>query len=181
MDESTASTIIDRVFDGFKKCTPALVAVLVLSGLILFLPSSILEKMSLHSIPDTWKQVTGIVFLLSASIIISIVGFQIYTGVTAKTRRNRFFSSRIELTKKLSGEQKAILLSLLRSKDKSIVLDSNSGDTLYLVSNGFIHQPQQIISVGFDDQINLRYTPQAWLMDLYQNDPSIRGILEKKD
>ena len=45
----------NKVFDDFKKFTPALIAVLIFTGLILFLPESILQKMMLHSIPDYWK------------------------------------------------------------------------------------------------------------------------------
>ena len=84
----------------------------------------------------------------------------------------------MKLTKQLSPVQKKILVCLLQSEDKSISLDSTSGDTLYLLANNFIHQPQQVFSMDDSDLIVLRYVPHPWLMDLYQNNLQFRKMLE---
>ena len=43
--------IVTKVFDSFKRWTPALLAVSIVTGLILFLPDSILQRMALNDIP----------------------------------------------------------------------------------------------------------------------------------
>lgn len=170
--------VIEKVFDGFKRFTPALIAILVFTGLIIFLPESILEKMALQSIPDIWKVICGLAFLLSSALIISIICFQVTNKYLRKIKHQRFLHNRVKALKKLSNEQRKILKSLLESKDKSICLDSNSGNTIFLSQNGFIHQPQQICSIDETDSLILRYIPQLWLMELYQNNPKFKRILE---
>ena len=75
--------------------------------------------------------------------------------------------------RKLSITQKAIILKLLRSKAKTIMLDKNSGDTIYLVENTFLHQPEQVYSLGWNNEIILIYVPQLWLMELYNEEPEL--------
>lgn len=171
------NSIIEKVFDGFKKCTPALIAVLIFTGLVLFLPESILQKMMLESIPDLWRIVAGLLFLLSLALIISILCSMLYKTIIVTRKRHAFVKSRMKLINQLSVTQKRILISLLKSEEKMIELDSNSGNTIYLLNNGFIHQPQQIFT-PYEDEIILRYVPQPWLMDMYQNNPRFRRMLE---
>ena len=167
-----------KILENFKKLTPALIAVLIFTGLILFLPESILQKMMLHSLPAYWRVIIGLLFLLSLALIIAIVGSMLYKAIKTLCNRKKYITNKIKLTKQLSPVQKKILVCLLQSEDKTISLDSTSGDTLYLLGNNFIHQPQQVFSMDDSDLIVLRYVPHPWLMDLYQNNPQFRKILE---
>ncbi len=171
-------SIIEKVFDGFKKITPALIAVLIFTGLILFLPQSILQKMALESIPNGWKLIAGLLFILSVTVILSVVCFRIFKHIILLQENNKFINGHIMLIRHMSPEQKRILLNLLSSEDKSIVLDSNSGNTVYLLCNRFIHQPQQIITMHEEDVMLMKYVPEGWLMDAYQNNPKVRKLLE---
>ena len=71
----------------------------------------------------------------------------------------------------LSPKQKAIILKLLRSEDKMITLDKNSGDTIYLVNNMFLHMPEQAFTLEWNNEMILIYIPQPWLLDLYNEEP----------
>lgn len=63
---------------------------------------------------------------------------------------------------------------MLKSKEKAISLDKNSGDTVYLVNNMFLHMPQQVFTLGWDDnEIILTYVPHPWLLDLYKEEPEL--------
>ena len=64
--------IIDKVFDSFKKVTPALVAIMIVTGLILFLPVSVLEKLGLNNLEPIWRMIIGLLFILSCSLILTI-------------------------------------------------------------------------------------------------------------
>ena len=77
---------IDKIFADFKKLSPALIAVAIASGLILFLPYNILERMALDKLPDLWKRVIGIIFIVSVALIVTIVLVAVYHKVRAKIR-----------------------------------------------------------------------------------------------
>lgn len=165
--------IIEKLFDNFKKITPALVAITILTGLILFLPDNILFRMSLDKIRDSWKQIIGMLFLLSLTLIFTMIFFSLISRIVKIWRKK---INRLNLKNKyckLSITQKAIILELLRSKDKTIMLDKNSGDTIYLVNEIFLHQPEQVFSLGWNNEMILTYVPQPWLMELYNEDPEL--------
>lgn len=169
----SVDSIAEKTFDNFKKITPALVAVAILSGLLLFLPESILKKMSLDELPVLWNRIIGIVFLLSVSLISTMIVFSVISHITEKRRNKRI---RVNLKKKLqtlSPRQKAIILQLLRSEDKTISLDKNSGDTIYLENNLFLHMPEQAFTLGWNNEMILTYVPQPWLLDLYNEEPEL--------
>jgi len=169
----SVDNIAEKTFDNFKKITPALVAVAILSGLLLFLPENLLKKMSLDELPVLWNRIIGIVFLLSVALISTMIVFSVISHITEKRRNKRI---RVNLKKKLqtlSPRQKAIIVQLLRSEDKTISLDKNSGDTIYLVNNLFLHMPEQAFTLGWNNEMILTYVPQPWLLDLYNEEPEL--------
>ena len=168
--------IVDKVFDGFKKITPALLAITIVTGVIIFSPSSFLEKLGLNSLLPNEKRIIGVLFLLSAVLVITIIG-SMFLGWIKKNIKRKILVKR--LRKKfvlLPKQQKAIIVKLLKSPSKSIQLDSTSGDTRYLLNNGFIFQPEQLI-----DTLDLYgnqyiFTPQPWLVELFQDEPALFEI-----
>ena len=169
----SADTIIDKVFAGFKKITPALVAVSLASSAILLLPKNFLELLGLHELPGKARTVIGIQFLLSATLIITIALSSCWRFVTRKIRHTKVL---IQLKKRflaLAPEQKEIVLELLKSENKVILLDATSGNTLYLQNNNFIYRPEQIFSAGYDNEMYMKFTPHPWLIDLYNNEPEL--------
>ena len=73
----------------------------------------------------------------------------------------------------LSSSQKSIVLQMLRSTDKTIALDKNSGDTVYLVNNLFLYMPDQVFTLGWDNEMVLTYVPHPWLLDLFNEEPEL--------
>ena len=100
--------------------------------MILFLPDSVLKKMALNDLPDLWNRIIGLVFLLSVALIVTLVVFSTISQIKDKRREKRLRESLKKNLKKLSPRQKSIVLRLLHSEDKTITLDKNSGDTIYL-------------------------------------------------
>lgn len=163
----------EKTFDNFKKITPAMVAIAILSGLILFLPEDILKKMSLNDLPERWEQIIGIVFLLSIALIGTLLLFSFLSHIMSKNKNIRLKKNLKDKIKTLSPRQKEIIKQLLKSEDKTISLDKNSGDTIYLLNNLFLYMPQQVISVGWNNEMILTYTPQPWLLELYNEEPDL--------
>lgn len=166
-------SLSEKTFDNFKKITPALTAIALLTGMILFLPDKILSAMNLDEMPSLWNQIIGIVFLLSVVLIATIIVFSAIKYVSEKRKNKRIRDNLKKKLATLSPRQKAIVVALLQSEDKTISLDKNSGDTIYLVKSLFLHMPEQIFSVGWDDKMILNYVPQPWLLDLYNEEPDL--------
>ena len=168
-----ADSISEKTFDNFKKITPALVAVAILTGLLLFLPQNVLEKMNLDELPVLWSRIIGIVFLLSVALVITIVVFSAISQFSSKIRNKRIRKNLKKKYQMLSPRQRAIILQVLKSGDKTISLDKNSGDTIYLVNNLFLHMPEQAFTLGWNNEMILTYVPQPWLLDLYNEEPDL--------
>jgi len=170
---SLVESLSEKTFDSFKKITPALVAVALLSGSLLFLPEAVLIKMSLNDLPDLWKRIIGIVFLLSVALILTIAIYSISSKILTRRRNKKIKDNLKKRLKTLSPRQKAIVIKMLKSDDKAIPLDKNSGDTIYLVNNLFLHMPQQVFTVGWNNEMILTYVPQPWLLELYNEEPEL--------
>lgn len=169
----SADTIIDKVFAGFKKITPALVAVALVSGAILFLPEPILELLGLNGLPGNVRTTIGVTFLLSVALIITIAVSSCWKMVTRKIKHNNILKKLRSRFIALAPEQKEIVLELLKSEDKVILLDIAAGNTRYLQENNFIHCPEQIFSAGYDNEVYMKFIPHPWLIDLYNKEPGL--------
>lgn len=169
----SADAIVDKVFAGFKKITPALVAVSLVSGAILFLPNPILELLGLKELPDNTRTTIGVTFLLSVALIITIAGSSCWKMATQKIKHNNTLKKLRGRFIALAPEQREIILELLKSEDKVILLDIAAGNTRYLQDNNFIYRPEQLIIPDYGDTICARYIPHPWLVDLYNKEPEL--------
>ena len=169
----SVDNLAEKTFDNFKKITPALLAISLLTGMLLFLPDSILRKMYLDNLPVLWSRIIGIVFLLSVALIGTIGISSAISHISSKIRNKRIRENLKKKLKTLSSQQRSIILQVLRSKEKSISLDKNSGDTVYLVNNMFLYMPQQVFTLGWDNEMILTYVPHPWLLDLYNEEPEL--------
>lgn len=173
MNNTSFDKIIDRVFDGFKKISPALVAISILTGLMIFLPDNILEQLGLSNLDQFVNSIVGILFLLSITLIVTILISTVFNNIRSKINNIVLIKKLRKKYLRLSKHQKEIIIVLLSSSSKSIKLDVLSGDTVYLIQNKFIYKPNQVI-----DQISLydnmfTFVPEPWLMDLYQKEPGL--------
>ena len=164
--------IFEKVFDNFKKITPALIVITTSTALILFLPTSILAKMSLDSLPDIWKRIIGIVFIVSTSLIIVIIIVNFFNKIKPTLFRRMMRKKYINLASKY----KLILKKMLNNNNRCLDLDPNSGDTLYLVNGVFIYRIQNLKLFDLSEKLKLTYAPEPWLIDLYEKEPELFKI-----
>lgn len=170
---SLIDNLSEKTFDSFKRITPALVAVTILTGSLLFLPEAVLSRMSLNELPDLWKRIIGVVFLLSVALIGTIAIASLYSYIRTKTRNRRLKENLKKRLKTLSPKQRAIVTKVLKSDNKMISLDKNSGDTIYLENSLFLHTPQQVATMDWNGKMVLTYVPQPWLLELYNEEPQL--------
>ena len=181
MSNTSFDKIIDKVFDGFKKISPALVALAIVSGSILFLPVTLLDKLGLNNLPEAIKTITGTLFLLSCALILTILCSVVFQRVIKATKHKKLLKDLRKSFIELSIRHKKIIVKLMKSSSKAIELDSLSGDTIYLSEHNFIHRPQQVVDafVLYDNKYT--YVPQPWLIDLYEKDPELFELDDRKD
>jgi len=171
--EIPTDKIIDKVFAGFKKITPALIAVFLATSAVLFLHPKILMILGLNNIPELVRTIVGIIFLLSATLIVTIFLVEGWRFVQKKITREVTIRKLRNSVIKLAPEQKKIVLELLENEDKVIQLAMVSGNAIYLQDHGFIHRPDQMIIPGYDDELYAKYVPHSWLIDLYNKEPDL--------
>ncbi len=171
-----AKGLAEKVFDSFKKITPALVAISLAAGLILFLPTSILEKMALDNLNETWKRIIGITFVISLALIITIAIIKVCSIINNKFAPKRFRKKMRKQLIALPIELKRMLVNMLNSPNRSMALDPTSGNTLYLLNHLFIHQTQSFMLVGAGYIEPIPYAPEPWLIDLFNKEPDLFRI-----
>lgn len=98
-------SIAEKLFDNFKKITPALVASAIFTGLLIFLPTSILRRMNLDVLPEFWNRIIGIIFLLSVTLILTMIVFSVFNQIEEKRRNKRI---RRNLRKKTENDNISI-------------------------------------------------------------------------
>lgn len=166
-------SVFEKVFNNFKKVSPALLAVAIATALILFLPKEVLSRMALDDLPNVWKTIIGIVFIVSVALLLTII-------ITKNASKFATKRSNIKLRKhlengitKLSPGQKQILITALNSPDKRIRLDPFSGDVAYLENNLYLHKMETYMFVGPGYNEPITYAPEPWLLELFNEKPEL--------
>ena len=155
MSNTSFDKIIDNVFGGLKKLTPALIALLIASSFLLFAPKEIIEKINLHNLGNTFNTLCGFAFVISVSLIISILSFSIIGAIKKQSYIKSLEKELLLLThpEKIIVElmyhmpaysislsvQEGITGALLQKK--IIIYASSVGDRVGLLTFQFVLQP----------------------------------------
>lgn len=115
---------IESIFAGFRKVTPALLAVVIVTGVILFGPEHILEKFYLSNLPNGTLKIVGIIFLISLFLmIINILSY----GV--EKIKNKRYVRRLKKELKLCTYAERKMISLMYYAPSHSLLMSYYGQT----------------------------------------------------
>ena len=166
---------LEKIFDNFKKITPALVVVSIVSALILFLPKSIIEEIGIYNIIEFHKGYVWLIFLCSTTLIVAIALSPIIEHFRLKIWSKIAKIEQRKRVKKLNPQYKQIINEALKNADRTVCLDISSGDTIYLQSKGLLYvSPQVAFLAGRrDNKIFEKFVPPSWLIDLYNEEPEL--------
>lgn len=115
-----------------------MVALCISSGLILFLPNSIIEKLYMVSFRDNFGFILGIVFVVSLSIILCTIIVQIAKFIINKIRGKRLTKARNKFMENLDKNEKKLLKLMYKEDDKTLNVPYNSGMITKLTNFGVI-------------------------------------------
>ena len=105
-------------FIQLLKLPPSIISSVSLgSGLILFLPEYILDKLGLNDIPDTWRTILGITFIVSTSIIAIYIIIILFKSFGNKIYFVRFKLKFPKMMESLMIEEKKIATLLFRPEN----------------------------------------------------------------
>ena len=169
------SEIIDKVFAGFKKITPALIVLDIVASCILFMPGSFLSTIGVQNMPAVWRTICGIIFLFSTALIVVVLLSPLVDKMKRRYRENQLWMQREKEWASLPQDSKVVVCALLAEPSKSGFLIGTSAVTAYLFSKGFIFRPQQHVNIDYEDLAHQRfvYCLSIWVIDLYEKKPDL--------
>lgn len=169
------SEIIDKVFAGFKKITPALIVLDIVASCILFLPKSFLSIVGMQNMPGVWRTICGIIFLFSTALIVVILLSPLVEKLKWQHREKQLWIQREKEWTSLPKDSKIVVCALLSEPSRSGYLIGTSAVTAYLINKNYIFRPQQHVNVNFSDVAHQQYVYclQPWVIDLYEKKPDL--------
>lgn len=167
------SEIIDKVFAGFKKITPALIVLDIVASCVLFMPGSFLSTIGVQNMPAIWRTICGIIFLFSTALIAVILLFPMVEKLKRRYQEKQLWIQREKEWESLPQDSKIVVCALLAEPSKSGYLIGTSAVTAYLLSKGFIFRPQQHVNIDYEDLAHQKYVYclNSWVIDLFEKKP----------
>ena len=148
--------IIDKIFLSFQKMSPALIAIAITCGFIIFAPKAFLEKLGIAELPTYVIQIIGSIFLLSIFLILCI-----FFSIVSKRIRSAATMKRIEKAmEELTPEELKRVLFMFYSQGNVLSMSVQDGVTGALVMKGIITHASHV-----GDGIGLftfQYILQPW-------------------
>lgn len=140
-------------------------AIALASGLVLFFPDHVIQKMYMVSFRNKYGFTIGIVFCISLSItVVSFLAF-IYNFCVNQYYKKMFIKKAPERLRKLSPYQKAILYGLFMEDNHTESLPYNDGAVRVLEHNGYILRTSDMTMASDLNSIEFLYTLQPWVID----------------
>ncbi|MBC9722135.1 MAG: superinfection exclusion B family protein [Lactobacillus sp.] len=160
-----------NVTDFFKLPTKIMVALALGTGIILFLPDSIIKKMYLDSFRINYGFSIGIIFIISFTIFIVTVSIDIFKYFKSKKTNKWFLDTAGERLNELNNYQKAIVFMLYKQINHTSELPLHDGAVQHLEHNLVIQKAATQYMVSDLNNAYFPYFLQPWVInELNKND-----------
>ena len=158
----------------FLKLPPRLLGALaVASGLLLFLPDTIIEKLYMTNFRNKYGFAIGIVFIVSVSILAAFVIIIGAKKIGEKYNNKRLKKDQIDYLKRIDGKKAWLISYLLNEPSNTVMLPMNDGFVVEL------EQCNVISPAGSTHLVNMlapeiNYFLSPWVVERIDNDPELR-------
>ncbi len=126
-------------FIQLLKLPPTILAAVAMgTGLILFLPISILQRLGLDKIPEQWKTILGLALIISSSLLVVYFIVKVVKSIISKYYRLRFKRRFPKIMMGLRDEELAVVALLYNSPNYTSRLPYTDGVTVRLKSKNVI-------------------------------------------
>jgi hypothetical protein len=145
-------------FIQLLKLPPSILAAVVMgTGLILFLPMSILQKLGLNNIPELWRTILGFSFIISISVLVIYFIIKFIKFFISKYYWIRFKIKFPKIMKGLRDEELVVVALLYRSPNYTSRLPYADGVTIRLKNKNII-QLTSSKNVAYGDNMFIPFT-----------------------
>lgn len=153
-----------------KLPTKIMGALMLASGMILFLPDSIIAQMYMIEFRGKYGFIIGTVFIISLSILVITATITVYNLFNDKHNKKKFKENSGKLLISLDTFKKAIVYRLYIKEDHTDKLPLNSGAIIYLENRMIIGKAtNQYFTNDLNNPV-FPYMLQPWVIEKLQND-----------
>ncbi|MEF9961712.1 MAG: superinfection exclusion B family protein [Erysipelotrichaceae bacterium] len=154
-----------NIADFFKLPTKIMASLAFASGMVLFLPESIISNLFMIEFRNNYGFILGLIFIVSFTILLVTLFISIYTYFHHKYLMKKFKATAHERLHKLTDYQKAIIYELYGEDNHTCELPLNDGAVHYLEHNIMIGKATTQYEV---EDLNNPYFPymlQPWVIE----------------
>lgn len=152
-----------KVMDFFKLPTTIMIAIVIASGFFLFLPDSIAQKAYFLNFRVEYGFILGIIFLISASILIVNLIYLFAKFLSNRYYKKRFYANAESNLMKLNDYQKSVIYLLYSQHNRTHELPIFDGAIKELESKLMIAKAtNQYITYDFENAV-FPYYLQPWV------------------
>lgn len=143
-------------------------ALCIASGLILFLPNNIINKLYMINFKNSYGFVIGIIFVITLSIVACYLIFYlapiIWNKLTHKHKTKKIKARRKEIMDNLNDNEREIINELMKQPDNTLELPFNTGIVKKLTYYNIISPTSSENYVDLFEPI-IPYFLQPWVFD----------------
>lgn len=156
--------------------------IMIFTGLFLFLPDSIINKLFLDKIRNSIGAILGIVFLISVVLVIVILLICVFDFIANKYKLKKL---KKRITKYLLENKNEVIIQiikeLLKEKDHTGPLPYNNGATAELTSRGIISltSANNPVEFGDNNEMFTNYFLQPFIIEIIENNEELRKKYKK--
>ena len=166
-----------KSFIELLKLPPTILSTISLAtGLILFLPDSIIKLLYMSNIKEKYGLIIGIFFLLSTIMLIVLLINYCYRKIKEKITNNSLRKMKIRYLKELDANKTNIIKNFIREESHSLTASMNDGNIIELSYYGVVSVAggTQFVDIGNDNSMYIKYFLQPWVLKLINQDEELK-------
>lgn len=164
-------------FIEFLKLPPnILAAISIVTGLLLFLPDNYIEKLYMDNFRNNYGFIISILFLISSTILIVLLFTYTIKYISNKISNRKIKKGKIKYLMNADKNKTNLIKEFINDSTHTLTLPMNDGLVIELSHFGIITMAggTQLVDMGFDNSVNLKYFLQPWVINLIKNNDELK-------
>ena len=166
-----------KSFIELLKLPPTILsAISLVTGLILFFPDKLIEKLYMSSLREKYGFIIGTIFLLSTVMLIVMLINYFYKKIRDKFSNKKMIKNQIKYLKELDKTKTNFIKEFIKEKSHTLTVCMNDGNVIELDHFGIISMAgrTQPVDIDFDNSIYVKYFLQPWVLKRINQDEDLK-------
>lgn len=156
-----------------------MLAISIASGVVLFLPNKIITKMYMSDFRDKYGFIIGVVFIISASILIVNCAIEVYKVLHSMYSKRNINKNTKKLLLNLDEYKRVIVYTLYVQDNHTNELPLNDGAVIFLEHMMVIQKATTQYAVSNLVNPIFPYFLQQWVIDKLEEDEELLASYKK--